>query len=285
MGERYAYLLAETRKRMEQMKYKALFLDIDDTLIGNDKRISETNLAAISRAQAAGVLVTIATGRGYLGATSVWQALNIQGPVIVYGGARVMDTRTDEELFSAPIEPGLIREALTCAREWGLHGQIYQGDTVIFAQENGFTESYTSYLRLPYVIDPELMEKEWHNVPKVLVYATPGEQEQEMNARFAKRFEGRLEVASSKPGFIEINQFGMNKGSAMLRTAELLGIAQEETVAIGDNTLDLQMIQMAGLGVCVENGQQVVKDAASLIAPACEADGVAWVIDNILLQQ
>ncbi len=267
------------------MKYKALFLDIDDTLIGSDKRISENNLAAISRAQAAGIYVTIATGRGYLGAASIWQALNIQGPVIVYGGARVMDTRTDDELFSAPIEPALICEALTCARDWELHGQIYQGDTVIFAKENGFTESYTSYLRLPYVIDPAVIEKEWHNVPKVLVYAQPGEQEREMIARFAKHFEGRLEVASSKPGFIEINQFGMNKGTAILRTAELLGITQEETVAIGDNTLDLQMIQMAGLGVCVENGQQVVKDVAGLIAPACEADGVAWVIDNILLQQ
>ena len=266
------------------MKYRALFLDIDDTLVGNDKRISEKNLTAIRRAQAAGIFVTVATGRGYLGATSVWKELAIRGPVIVYGGARAMDTRADEELFSAPIEPALIREALACAEEWGLHSQIYQDDTVIFAKENGFSTSYTSYLRLPYKIDPDMMKREWHNVPKVLIYAEPGEQEREMLARFSQHFENRLEVASSKPGFIELNQFGMNKGTAMLRTAELLGISQAETVAIGDNTLDLQMIQMAGLGVCVENGQQVVKDVAGLIAPACEADGVAWVIDNILLQ-
>ena len=266
------------------MKYRALFLDIDDTLIGNDKHISVKNLEAIRRAQAAGIFVTIATGRGYLGATGIWKQLDVRGPVIVYGGARVVDTRTDEEVFSAPIEPALIREALQCAEDWGLHGQIYQDDTVIFAKENGFTESYTSFLRLPYRIDPDITKKEWHNVPKVLVYAEPGEQEREMIARFQEHFQNRLEVASSKPGFIEINQFGMNKGTAMLRTADLLGISQAETVAIGDNTLDLQMIQMAGLGVCVENGQQVVKDVASLIAPACEADGVAWVIDNVLLQ-
>ena len=267
------------------MKYKALFLDIDDTLVGSDKRISEKNLEAIRRAQANGIFVTIATGRGYLGAAGIWEKIGIRGPVIVYGGARVMDTRTDKEIFSAPIDPALIREALECAQEWGLHGQIYQDDTVIFAKENGFTQSYTSYLRLHYVVDPDMNKKEWHNVPKVLVYAEPGEQEREMIARFNRHFYERLEVASSKPGFIELNQFGMNKGTAMLRTAELLGISQAETVAVGDNTLDLQMIQMAGLGVCVENGQQVVKDVASLIAPACEADGVAWVIDNVLLQK
>lgn len=267
------------------MKYRALFLDIDDTLIGNDKRVSEKNLEAIRRAQAAGIFVTISTGRGYLGSTGIWKQLDVRGPVIVYGGARVMNTTTDEELFSAPIDPALIREALQCAEDWGLHGQIYQGDTVIFAKENGFSRNYTSYLRLPYLIDPDILKKEWHNVPKVLVYAEPGEQEREMVARFHQRFHNRLEVASSKPGFIELNQFGMNKGTAMLRTTELLGISQAETVAIGDNTLDLQMIQMAGLGVCVENGQQVVKDVASLIAPACEADGVAWVIEHVLLEQ
>lgn len=267
------------------MKYKALFLDIDDTLIGYEKRISEKNLEAIRRAQAAGIFVTISTGRGYLGATGIWKQLDIRGPVIVYGGARVMDTMTDHELFSAPIDPELIREALQCAEDWGLHSQIYQGDTVIFAKENEFTKGYTSYLRLPYFIDPDILKKEWHNVPKVLVYAEPGEQEREMLSRFHQHFENRLEVASSKPGFIELNQFGMNKGTAMLRTAELLGISQAETVAIGDNTLDLQMIQMAGLGVCVENGQQVVKEAAALIAPACEADGVAWVIEHVLLEQ
>ncbi len=57
-------------KRMERMKYKALFLDIDDTLIGNDRTISPGNLAAIRRAQATGIFVTIATGRGYLGSAA-----------------------------------------------------------------------------------------------------------------------------------------------------------------------------------------------------------------------
>ncbi len=267
------------------MKYKALFLDIDDTLIGNDRTISPGNLAAIRRAQANGIFVTIATGRGYLGSTKIWKQLNIRGPVVVYGGALIMNTLTDAPMYTADIDPALIREALASAVEWGLHAQVYQGDTVIFAQENAFTKHYTAVLNLPFIVDPAVHEKEWHNVPKVLVYAKPGEEEAEMVTRFSERFAGRLEVASSKPGFIELNRFGSNKGTALLHTAELLCIDREETVAVGDNTLDLQMVQMAGLGVCVENGQQVVKDIADVIAPACEQDGVAWVIDHIMLEE
>ncbi len=267
------------------MKYKALFLDIDDTLIGNDKQISSGNLAAIRRAQDAGIFVTIATGRGYKGASSIWKKLDIQGPVIVYGGACIMNTITDESMFMGSIDPKLIREVLNCSKEWGLHAQLYQGDTVIFEKESEFSVRYTSFLNLPFQVDPMIREKDWYNVPKVLVYAEPGEQEAEMIKRYSSRFADRMEVASSKPGYIELNRFGANKGTAVLHTADLMGILPAETVAVGDNTLDYQMIQMAGLGVCVGNGQQAIKDIADVIAPACEEDGVAWVIDHIMLAE
>ena len=267
------------------MKYKALFLDVDDTLLCNSRQVSKGNLEAIRRAQDAGIFVTIATGRGFLGSTGVWKQFDVEGPVIVYGGAMIVDTRTQETMRISPIEPSLIREALLYAKELGIHAQIYQGDTIIFEQVNEFTDRYLDFLHLPYIEDPEFINKEWQDTPKVLAYAEPGEQERAMAARFRERFAGRLEVASSKPGFIELNQYGVNKGTALVHTAGLLGILPEETVAVGDNTLDLQMVQMAGLGVCVGNGQQVVKDVADVIAPACADDGVAWVIDHILLSE
>ncbi len=265
------------------MKYKALFLDIDDTLICKTTTISKGNLDAIRRAQEAGIFVTIATGRGYMGASVIWKQLNLQGPVIVFGGACIMDTRTDSPIFLAGVDTALIREAFAYAKEWGLTAQLYQGDAVICEAENEFTRGYTANQKLPCVIDPKLTEKDWFDVPKVLVYTEPGDTETEMIQRFAERFSDRLEVATSRPGYIELNKLGSNKGTAILKAAELLGIRPEETVAVGDNTLDLQMIQMAGLGVCVENGQQVVKDVADIIAPACNKDGVAWVIDHIML--
>jgi len=267
------------------MKYKALFLDVDNTLLSNTRQVSKGNLEAIRRAQAAGIFVTVATGRGYLGAADVWKQLDVRGPVIVYGGSKVVDTRTGKAVFMAPIDPALIHEALLSAKEWGIHAQVYQGDTIIFGEENEFTKRYTEFLNLPAVADPDFLNREWLDVPKILAYAEPGEQERVMGRRFRERFAGRLEVASSMPGFIELNHFGVNKGTTLMRTAELLGIRPEETVGVGDNTLDLEMVKLAGLGVCVENGQQVVKDAADVVAPACEDDGVAWVIDNILLSE
>lgn len=266
------------------MKYKAIFLDIDDTLLSHNQPVSARNLEAIARAQAAGVLVTIATGRGYLGCTAVWKQLGLQGPIIVFGGALIMDTRDGKTIFSAEVPPALVRESLEYARELGLVAQIYQGDTVIVEEDNPTSKAYVGVQNLPYLVDPDIRRKEWKEIPKVLVFS-PLDVEPQMVQKFEERFTGRLEVASSKPGFIELNLYGSNKGTTMLRLAEQLGIRQEEIIAVGDNTLDLQMIQMAGLGVCVENGQQVVKDVADAVAPACEADGVAWVIDTYIFGQ
>ena len=52
---------------------------------------------------------------------------------------------------------------------------------------------------------------------------------------------------------------------------------------MGDNLLDLEMIEWAGLGAAVANGHAAVLSAADCIVPACEKNGVAWMIDNLIL--
>lgn len=92
------------------MGYKLLALDVDDTLLPPDKRISDGDKEAVFRAAEYGVYVTIATGRGYLGSSPVWRELKINGPVINYGGATVTDTRTDKLLYSTQLRPELVVE-------------------------------------------------------------------------------------------------------------------------------------------------------------------------------
>lgn len=263
------------------MKYKALFLDIDDTLVSKVHGISIGNREAISAAIDAGVYVSLATGRGPLGAAGIVKEAGVKVPIIAYGGAMVADPITNEQLFCAYIEPGLISEALDFAHDLGLHVQLYQDDTVIFESENEFTKRYTGAMYLPFKVDPDIRLKSWKS-PKILAFALP-EREAEALTRFNERFSGRLQVASSKPGFIELNKYGCNKGTTMEWLCSKLGINMNECIAVGDNTLDIEMIKMAGLGVCVGDGQQVVKDASDVIAPNCDDDAVKWVIEQYIL--
>jgi Cof subfamily protein (haloacid dehalogenase superfamily) len=262
---------------------KLVAFDIDDTLTKGSTTVSPGNLAAIRRAQDAGVFVTVATGRGYLGSASIWQAIGVQGPVINYGGSVVNDTRTGELLHATSLKPEEVTELFALAHELNVHAQLYQGDMIVYEAENEYSVRYRNFLALPYTINPDLMKKRWENVPKIL-YITEKERAEELIPMLQKRFAGQLKISGSKAGFVEFNELDAHKGSALAWIAGYMGIAQSETAAIGDNLLDVEMIRWAGTGAAVADAHQEALDAADVIAPRCEDDGAAWFIDSIVLK-
>jgi len=264
------------------MKYKALFLDIDDTFVEHFGTVSEVNRLAIEKAQKAGVFVTVATGRVYHGAVPIWKVLNIQGPIIVCGGAVAIDTRTEEKVFEDLLPVELVREVLDYCHELGIHAQIYDNDIVVAEEENAFTRRYIAPQDLTFRAVPNLRGEGCFPTPKILGYVDPSV-EDKYTAIFKERFGDRIQVASTKPGYLELNQLNCNKGTAMLRVAKMLGIKQEEIAAMGDNTLDLEMLRAAALSGCVANGKEVVKQVADVVAPACNENGVAWFIEHYIL--
>ncbi len=95
-----------------------------------------------------------------------------------------------------------------------------------------------------------------------------------------------MDVSYSSNRYIEFNQKGVNKGSGLLTLAKLLGIRQEETIAIGDNFNDLSMILAAGLGVGVQNTVEDMKPLCDVITEATNNEGaVAEVIERYILTQ
>ena len=264
-------------------KYKLLAIDIDDTLLPRLTPLSERNIEAIHRAERAGIYVTLATGRGFLGSSRVWKELGMRTLIINYGGAMINDAATGEPFFVTELDSTVVTDILTAAEELGLHAHLYQGDGIVYEREHFYGSAYSAHLGLPMRIEPNVRNMVWHNVPKVLIITEP-ERVPELLPKFAEMFEGRCAVSASSPGFIEFNKIGASKGSALARLAEHLGVLREETAAIGDNTHDSEMIEWAGLGACVANGNDEVKAIADVIVPSCEEDGVAYFIDEFLLK-
>ena len=264
------------------MKYKLFAMDIDDTLLPRGGVISERNKDAIRRAEEAGIYVTIATGRGFHGSSWVWKELGLHRLIINYGGAMINDAATGKPFFVTELESDTVTYILDLAEELGVHAHLYQGDEIVYEHEHDYGRRYSQALGLPARIEPNVRKMVWKNVPKVLVITEP-DRVKELLPYFSEKLGGRAAVSASSPGFIEFNKIGENKGTALARLAEHLGVSREETAAIGDNTLDYEMVAWAGLGCCVADGNDLVKSAAKVVAPSCAEDGVAWFIDNYLL--
>lgn len=253
---------------------RLLALDIDDTLVNASRCISDGNRTAIAYALSQGVHVTVATGRGFLGSKAVRELLGLQAPSIVYGGAMVVDAASGETLHAAYLNDEDIHICFSIADRYGLHAQVYEGDAVIFRAENAFTRQYTGFLHLPFRVEPDLLNRPCLQTPKVLMYVEPDRQTEFLHI-LDRELPNPLHALTSKPGFLEVGRKDCTKGTALQWLASYLHVDRSEVAAIGDNTLDMDMIQWAGIGCCVANGNAAVKAVSDVVLPACDDDGVA----------
>ncbi len=264
------------------MPIRLVALDIDGTLMNAATGLSEANRRAVREACAHGVAVVLATGRIIDATRPIWEELGLEGPMITYGGAWIVEAPSAETLWIDRMDPELVRECVRLADGMGIHVHLYQDDTVVYRTENDFVRRYVGRHSLKNRQDPGLADNLYERVPKVLAYADPAAEEPYRKA-FEKALQGKAFVSRSIPGFIEISGLEATKGQALARVARMLGIPREETAAVGDNYLDADMLSWAGTGVAVANAEQEILELSDLTVPSCADNGVAWFIENYVL--
>ena len=265
------------------MNIRLIALDIDDTIVDRTSIIPERTLKDLRLAQKQGVEIVLATGRGYLGTAAIRQQLGDGfNYIICFGGALIADYKTGSPIIHRFLSEKDVADCIRIANDLGLHVQIFQGNDVVFQCLTEFAKNYCANQKLPYRVDEHLLDHDLSHVPKVLIYAPP-EKEDEYKRLVVQRLPERLHALGSKPGFIEIGDIDVTKGTALKSLAEKLSINRKETSAVGDNTLDQDMIEWAGVGCCVKNGKDTVQAAADLIIPSQAEEGVAWFIEKYVL--
>ena len=175
-----------------------------------------------------------------------------------------------------------IAEGLEFAHSLGLEAQIYVGKAVTYEHISPRIQRYLDYHDLPGSEVPDIRQRRWEGIPKVIVYSPRGELEHYVDV-FSGHFGNRLKVSASIPDFVELNSVHSGKGIALKTVADSFGVDMSQTVAAGDSPLDIDMLKAAGLAAAVENAHDSVKAVADIIIPHCNEDAVAWLADNVLL--
>lgn len=265
------------------MTIKLVALDMDDTLLDHSNRISPRTREVIRQAVAQGVTVTVATGRMYRSALPFAQQLELDVPLITYNGALIKSALSGETLMHTPIAGDTARQVLALFREKGWYIQSYINDTLYVAELDEKARYYEKLSGVtPVAVGYELYTMA--GMPtKLLALSEPGEISV-INQTVTAAFHGRLYTAVSKPNYLEMANPEVNKGKALAYLASLLGIKQQEIMAVGDSANDLDMLQYAGLGVAMGNASEQVKAAADAVTCANDADGVAEAIIKYVLK-
>mgnify|MGYP001144567021 FL=1 len=267
--------------------YNMLVLDIDGTLVGSDKTISEKTREAIIKAQQRGKIVAIASGRSIAGIRKTASNISLEqygGYVIAYNGTTVVNCKTGECIYNQMVPKELVKPVYEAAKRVNAGIVVYNDNTKEMISGNGLNE----YIK----IDAEACNVTINEVSdfvkainfpfnKFLLSGKP-EHMAEVEKIMAKEFGDRLNVFRSDPFYVELLPRYVDKGVAVEKLVKHLDIQREKVICIGDSYNDLPMLRFAGMGVAMGNAQQEVKEIADYVTASNDEDGIVNVIDKFM---
>ena len=272
------------------MTPRLLALDLDGTLLRTDQRVDERDIAAIRELQAAGVTVTIVTGRMHAGSVGAARACSIEGAIACVEGSHLVEVASRRTLVHHAITPpasALLRET------FGAHGlaSFIFGAEHIHHDEAG--EPYADYVRTwsPSLqrVAAALHEDAWASAPLATVAIGDATAVAAAAATLRLHTDQVFSVSFpigplfGKPGerhAVLARAAGPTKGTALAELCRLAGCDLSDAVAVGDWVNDVPMFRVAGRSFAMATAPEHVRGAATdtLVAEAGAGGGIAEAI-------
>lgn len=261
------------------LRYPWLVTDLDGTLVDRDLRIPQRNLDAIARYQAAGGVVTIATGRNERSARRYHEQLGLDTPMILYNGARVVDVATGNRLLDLRLDA-----AWPVVERHGLPDLPATVGVVGFHDLEAYllkpARALSEYARRDQI---ELRDSPLPGCPtKLMLIGESPDDLSGVHETITRALPG-VRLVSSEKTYLEVLPAAADKGSALRRLAARAGVPLESIAAIGDNPNDLELIRTAGLGAAVGDGHADLLHAADAVVAPCSQGAVADLVAGYLM--
>jgi hypothetical protein len=271
------------------MSYRLLALDLDGTTVEGGQLPTPRVKAAIAAAVAAGTHVVVATGRPYVSARRYADALGLCTPVICFQGALVKECGGEARTLHAEAVPeDPFAQIVALAQAQRLELNIYTEDRIFHGPTLYSSEFYDLWfggaLQRVTSLGDAFDRLRGQRVPVLKgLFISEEDESKQLEAALQAQAGARLTVMRSHPLFVEVTSPHASKGNALAFLADWYGVAQAETIAVGDSGNDVSMVAWAGLGVGVANATPDVLAVADWIAPPVTEDAVAVVIERFIL--
>lgn len=261
------------------MDYKLISIDLDDTLLNDHLIISQENLQAISYAHEKGVKIVFCTGRAI---NSVHRYLrqiesySQQDYFIAFNGA-VISSIQGEIIFKKEITKPYISKLVDIGKKEEVDIQMYSESSLYVDQYTNIIVAYEKMTGTKAEVLGDL--KELDVTLKVLYNSDNPYKLEKIRNSIKDQYIDELNVFYSKKNYLEVLKNEANKGLALAFLADYLEVKREEVIAIGDSENDSFMVQYAGLGVCMKNGRDSLKQISQYVTQfSNNENGVAEVI-------
>ena len=266
-------------------KYKAVFSDLDGTLLDEEGKVRPSARAVVAQLRARGIAFFVSTGRSVCAALGAVGDLGLDTPFICYNGAVVYDPRSGAWLRHETINDRVTAELLDVAEAHALFYLVFHEDTKLTLPPrfDYQSEFYGRLENLRHVSRFEDLPR--RGITKFSIYTKEDEGDQVLldhlentsDDHYVERF-----WLNTIPGFrdfafrtTDVHARAGGKGAGLRFVMQRYGIDRTETIAIGDHMNDLSMLEEAGLAVAVGNSLPLLTAAADHVIPHANGDGVA----------
>lgn len=276
-----------------QQQIKLVAIDLDGTLLTDDKQLPQANIDAIHQAIQAGVQVVICTGRTLPGVRDIIAQLPFDGEddfLILQNGSvthRLHNLEImDQVTLSAQARASLMAFARVFDEEgaqlvaFDQEGMMlvsqYEASEIVISDSKALSTPITLFSA------EEFLAYEGFN--KAMVLAEPAVLDG-LKDRVPSELSAHFSTVRSQPIIAEFLVKGVSKASGLKTLAQRLGFEAQEVMAIGDQLNDLEMLEWAGLGVAMGNAVAGIKEVADVVTGTNEEAGVAQAIERHILSE
>jgi len=255
---------------MHKLDVKLIALDLDDTLLNDDREITEKNVNVLRECAERGIYIVLCSGRAENAILPFVRRLEIAGKeagrfLIAINGCSIFDLHKREQLFCRMVEPEVLIRANQLAEARGLCSEVYTPDTIYYQEETRWTKLDVDLCGLKGVRIADYEEFLKRGFTKMLIPGEPAEL-LDLQNELRVEFGDKAVIFTSKPYFLEILPPNCGKGEAVAWLSNKLGFGMDKVMGFGDSMNDESLIRMAGYGVAMCNGLEEMKKAAAFVS-------------------
>lgn len=246
---------------------KAIILDLDGTLLDDNKKISDKTIEFLKQIRR-DIKIIPASARQFCTIKPYLEKLDLLNEdnyTICFNGSLVVSNKEDE-LFSSYIDKNVVVEIDDFILDNNIDWTYYLYDNRLLRKDISDIKEFVNKNNIYKIVGistPEVIDKIRNNLPKCIL--------------------DNLEITSSELNRIEFVNKGMTKVKAIELLLNKIDIDKENVVAIGDGDNDIDMIKYVGCGIAMLNSPEIVKENADIVTKySNNEDGVYYAIKEIL---
>ncbi len=267
---------------------KILFTDMDGTLLNDASHVSEHTKEVLKSMTDAGHKLVLSSGRPIGSILQVVESddLHYKGMyILANNGSTIYDCDADRIILEKRVPMDMVTEVWNLARERGIHIQTYTEDSIVTHDHDEEIDVYMSriHLNVHFVKDPlEVITKEPYKL--LAIELNDKSRLDSLAEEIIARYGDKVTAIFSNDRYLEVINATSGKGAGLSWLCNYLNIPIEDAYGAGDAMNDLSMIEAAGKGIAMCNGDKALFDSAQIIsAKTNDEDGLADVIERYIL--